>query len=143
MSIIDRIAVLGSSIGTSLKGKVESAFTERDDVDSDGDGDGDMASSRVPPALDEATARRRLGLADACTLLEVRSRAAALARPALAGALGNDDNALAALGDIAAAAELLEERLLPLTAAGPATATTAGPERGGDAPQRTRATTRR
>ena len=141
MSIIDRIAVLGSSIGTSLKGKVESAFTERDDVDSDGDGD--MASSRVQPALDEATARRRLGLADACTLLEVRSRAAALARPALAGALGNDDNALAALGDIAAAAELLEERLLPLTAAGPATATTAGPERGGDAPQRTRATTRR
>ena len=139
MSIIDRIAVLGSSIGTSLKGKVESAFTDRDDVDSDGD----MASSRVQPALDEATARRRLGLADACTLLEVRSRAAALARPALAGALGNDDHALAALGDIAAAAELLEERLLPLTAAGPATATTAGPERGGDAPQRTRATTRR
>ena len=135
MSIIDRIAVLGSSIGTSLKGKVESAFTERGDVDGDGDGDGDMASSRVQPALDEATARRRLGLDDGCTLLDVRSRAAALARPALANAVGNDDNALASLGDIAAAAELLEERLLPLTSP--------GPDRGGDVAQRTRATTRR
>jgi hypothetical protein len=139
MSIIDRLAVLGSSIGTSLKGKVESAFTERGDgdgdVDNDVDSDGDMASSRVQPALDEATARRRLGLDDACTLLDVRSRAAALARPALASALGNDDNALAALGDIAAAAELLEERLLPLTSP--------GPERGGDVAQRSRATSRR
>lgn len=143
MSIIDRIAVLGSSIGTSLKGKVESAFTERGDGDDEAEGEGDVASSRVPPALDEATARRRLGLEDACTLREVRSRADALARPALASALGNDDTALAALGDIAAAAELLEERLLPLTSAGPTTATAGGPERGGDAPQRSRATTRR
>jgi hypothetical protein len=118
MSILDRIAGLGSSIGTSLKGKVESAFTDKDgasDGDADSvDSDGGLPGPR-PPAMDEAAARRILGLGESFTLDEVRARAEALARPALAGAVDNDQAGLAALGDVATAAELLEERLLPVS----------------------------
>lgn len=152
MSILDRIAGLGSSIGTSLKGKVESAFTDKD-VASDGDADSvDVESAPAgsrAPAMDEGAARRILGLGESFTLDEVRARAEALARPALAGAVNNDQAGLAVLGDVATAAELLEERLLPLSASSSASSagsTSGGPHRPAGplgASPRARATARR
>jgi hypothetical protein len=69
--------------------------------------------------MDEPTARRVLGLTDGATLDDVRAAAAALARPAVAGAAANDDVARGALARIATAAELLEERLLPVAGLAP------------------------
>jgi hypothetical protein len=92
--------------------------------------------------MDATTARRVLGLSDDATLDEVRAAAASLARPALAGAAANDDSAAGALERIAAAAELLEERLLPL-AGTPIARTGAAPPTAPLGGGRIRATARR
>jgi hypothetical protein len=93
------------------------------------------SSSTSARAMDERTARTTLGLTERATLDEVRVAAAALGRRALAGRV--DDRNDHAIDRIVAAAEHLEERLLPLsgqTDAKPQASTT---------PARTRATARR
>jgi hypothetical protein len=94
------------------------------------------SSSTSARAMDEGTARTILGLTERATLDEVRVAAATLGRRALAGRL---DDAERAIDRIVAAAEHLEERLLPLsgqTDKKPQTPTT-------PTPTRTRATARR
>jgi hypothetical protein len=120
MSIREKLAGLGSAV----KEKVGAAFGDPDQQAAERELEAELglahqeraASSTAPPTppMDETTARRVLGLSDDATLDEVRAAAASLARPALAGAAANDDSAAGALERIAAAAELLEERLLPL-----------------------------
>ena len=120
MSIREKLAGLGSAV----KEKVGAAFGDPDQQAAERELEAELglahqeraATLAAPPTppMDETTARRVLGLADAATLDEVRAAAASLARPALAGAAANDDNAVGALERIVAAAEWLEERLLPL-----------------------------
>jgi hypothetical protein len=142
MSILEKLAGLGSA----MKEKVEAALGDPDQKAAERELEAELglAQARTTPTtaappMDEHTARRVLGLSDGATLDEVRAAADALARPAVAGAAAHDETAVAALDRIATAAELLEERLLPL-ADGPPTSPTASAGRG---PGRVRATARR
>jgi hypothetical protein len=120
MSIREKLAGLGSAV----KEKVGAAFGDPDQQAAERELEAELglghrersAASTAPPTppMDETTARRVLGLSDAATLDEVRAAAASLARPALAGAAANDNDAAGALERIATAAEWLEERLLPI-----------------------------
>lgn len=123
MSIREKLAGLGSVV----KEKVGAAFADPDQLAAERELDAELGlaheeraatvAATVAAPMDETTARRVLGLSDTATLDEVRVAAAALARPALAGAAANDNDAAGALERIATAAELLEERLLPLAGA--------------------------
>lgn len=145
MSIREKLAGLGSA----MKEKVGAALGDPDHQAAERELEAELGlahrarttpTTAAPPTpMDEATARRVLGLADDVTLDEVRAAAASLARPAVAGAAAHDETAVAALDRIATAAELLEERLLPLADGPlPPPAASAGP-----GPGRVRATARR
>lgn len=146
MSIREKLAGLGSAV----KEKMGAAFSDPDLEAAQRELDAELGAARRERAdtaatatttpMDEATARRVLGLSDAATLDEVRAASAALARPAVAGAAANDDVARGALDRIATAAELLEERLLPLAELAAPPPSTAGPLPGAG---RVRATARR
>jgi hypothetical protein len=146
MSIREKLA----GIGSAVKEKVGAAFGDPalspEAREAQRELDEELAArSQVPSTpsptpqapMDEAAARRILGLAEGATLDEVRDAAWRLARPALAGAAARDDAAHAALDRVATAAEFLEERLLPLAGA-PASGPTGAPTGG-----RARATSRR
>jgi hypothetical protein len=150
MSIREKLAGLGSAV----KEKVGAAFGDPDQQAAERELEAELGLTRqeqpsktsAPPTppMDEATARRVLGLADSATLDEVRAAAAALSRPAIAGVAASDDVAAGALDRIATAAELLEERLLPLVDAPTPTSPGPGLPPAGPAPTgRARATARR
>lgn len=151
MSIREKLAGLGSAV----KEKVGAAFGDPDQQAAERELEAELGlahqaqaatvSAPPTPPMDEATARRVLGLSDSATLDEVRAAAAALSRPAVAGAAANDDVAAGALDRIATAAELLEERLLPLgdTPAPTSPGTAGTPPTGPTATGRVRATARR
>jgi len=149
MSIREKLAGFGSAV----KEKVGAAFGDPDQQAAERELEAELglaqqeraATGAAPPTppMDEATARRVLGLSDAATLDEVRAAAAALSRSAVAGAAANDDVAAGALDRIATAAELLEERLLPLADAAPTGTGPTPPSPTPGAGGRVRATARR
>ncbi len=127
-------------IGSSIKGKLD-ALTG-DDVDTD-DLD-DMLSATesvtVMPTMDEAQARAVLDIGEAATLDVVRAAAAAKAKAVHPLAARGDEGGLLALDRIATAAELLEERLLPLGSITGSTGSSSTVPSTDQAPRRPRAT---
>jgi len=140
MSLRARIADLGNS----LKGKVDAALGGSQEL---ADSDHVVDDTPRAPPMDEPRARAVLGLGPDATLDVVRAAAAARAKVTLARAVAGDADALAALDDTATAAELLEERLLPLAAPSSSPSTSSPSSTGGSgAPHRgsrQRATERR
>lgn len=116
-----------SEFTSAVKDKVGSAFGEPDVRAAERELEAELARAHRPTSastapstrttpLDEATARQILRLSEGATLDEVRAAAMALGRQLLSRHV--DDADPDALDRAAAAAELLEERLLPLASSG-------------------------
>lgn len=113
MAILDKLVGLGGAVKDTFDRTFGDPSKHADDDANDSDSD-DVEAAAAARALDVPGAWAVLGLAPSSTLDDVRAAASAIARAHHPAAARKDDAGTAALARTAAAAELLEEHLLPL-----------------------------
>lgn len=113
MAIIDKLL----SVGEVVRDKVKETFGDPNLSTLSDDSDDDASDTPSTDALDVAGAYAALGVAEGCTLADVREAYRALARyhHPIATRDGDDSDAQKALDCCLEALELLEEHMLPLS----------------------------
>lgn len=144
MPILDKLR----GVGEAVRDKVKETFGEGEGATEEGAEPGleeGPEGRALEPALDVAGARKLLGLSDGATLADVREAYRALARRhhPLARRDGMDSEAARTLDRLLEALELLEEHLVPLAGAGPASGGAGSGGRAEPPPRRKRATARK